>query len=84
MLPLAYDVPEGGASVALGPSALAAVVSGLLQAGKERAGASGEFLAAAEVDRALAAGDAVGDAVIGPAGGAAGAVACALPRFLYQ
>jgi len=75
-LPTADDLAEGGAALAVGLSAQAAVIAGLLEAGEEPAGAVGEFAAATEVDRTLAAGDAVGDAIVGSvADGAAVTVA---------
>jgi hypothetical protein len=63
LLPAADDAFEGSAALAFCLSAHAAVVSGLLELGEEVAGTISELPASAEVDGALAAGDAVGNTV---------------------
>jgi len=76
LLPLAYDASEGGASLAFAPSGDAEEVSTVLDFGEQLACPVRELFAAAEVDGALAAGDSVGDAVVGAvSSGAACAVA---------
>ncbi len=75
LLPAADDTSEDGAALAVCLSAHATVVSGLLEAGEEFAGSAGKLFAAAEVDGALATGDAVGDAIVGSV---AGTAACAV------